>query len=126
LDVIALSGIRAFGRHGANPGEREREQPFDIEIRAEMDLSAPTHSDDLEDTLNYADLHDRVIAVVQSTSFLLLERLAAEILAEIFRDVRVARAQVQIAKPRLLHGATPSIVLSRENPRYAGGNWPGV
>lgn len=126
MDIIALSGIRTFGRHGANPGEREHEQPFDIEIRAEIDLSAPAQSDVLEDTVNYADLYQRVVAVVQSTSFLLLERLAAEILNEIFRDARVARAQVQIAKPRLLHGATPSVVLSRENSRYAGGNWPGV
>ena len=126
MDIIALSGVRAFGRHGANPGERDREQPFVVDIRAEIDLSAAAHSDVLEDTLNYAELYQRTVAIVQSTSFLLLERLAAEIMNEIFRDPRVARAQVQIAKPQLLHGATPSIVLSRENPRYAGGNWPGV
>jgi dihydroneopterin aldolase len=126
VDVIALSAIHAFGCHGANPGERDREQPFDIEVRAEMDLSAPSQSDQLDDTLNYAELHERIVGVVQSTSFLLLERLAAEIMNEIFRDARVARAQVQVAKPRLLHGATPSIVLSRENPRYAGGNWTGI
>lgn len=126
MDVVCLSAVRAFGRHGANPGERDREQPFDIDVRVEMDLSAPSHSDDLNDTLNYAELHERVVQVVQSTSFLLLERLAAEIMHEVFRDARVARAQVQVAKPRLLQGATPSIVLSRENPRYAGGNWPGI
>lgn len=126
MDVIALSGVRAFGRHGANPGERDHEQAFDVDLRLEMDLSAPAHSDVLEDTLNYADLYERVVTIVQSTSFVLIERLAAEIVNEIFRDARVARAQVQIAKPRLLGGATPSVVLSRENPRYAGGNWPGV
>jgi dihydroneopterin aldolase len=126
LDIISLTGVRAFGRHGANPGERDREQPFDIDVRVEMDLSAPAHSDDLDDTLNYAELYQRLVGIVQSTSFVLLERLAGEIMNDIFRDARVARAQVQIAKPRLLHGATPSIVLSRENPRYAGGNWPGV
>ena len=126
MDIIALSGIRAYGRHGADPGERDREQPFDLEIRAEIDLSAPAQSDVLDETLNYSDLYHRVVAIVQSTSFVLLERLAAEIVHEVFRDPRVARAQVQISKPRLLHGATPSIVLSRENPRYAGGNWPRV
>lgn len=126
MDVIALTGVRALGRHGANPGERDAEQPFDIEVHVEIDLSAPAQSDDLGDTLNYAQLHERVIAIVQSTSFVLLERLAAELLHEIFRDVRVARAQVQIGKPQLLSGATPSVRLFRENPRYAGGNWPGI
>ncbi len=119
MDVIALTGVRAYGRHGANPGERDAEQPFDLEIRVEMDLSAAASSDDLGDTLNYADLHERVVGIVQSTSFLLLERLAAEIVNAIFRDSRAVRAEVSIAKPQLLDGATPSVRLCRENPRCA-------
>jgi dihydroneopterin aldolase len=118
MDVIALRGIRAYGKHGANPGERDREQPFDLEIVAEMDLGAAEHSDVLGDTLNYDELHQRVTRIVQSTSFLLLERLAGEILHAVFTDARVARAEVQIAKPELLGGATPSVRLRRENPRY--------
>lgn len=118
MDVIALHGIRAYGRHGANPGERDREQPFDLDIVAEMDLAAAEHSDVLGDTMNYAELHQRVTRIVQSTSFVLLERLAGEILRAIFTDARVARAEVQIAKPALLDGATPSVRLCRENPRY--------
>jgi dihydroneopterin aldolase len=126
MDVIALDGVRVFGRHGANPGEREREQPFDVNVRIELNLQAASHSDDLNDTLDYAQLHQRIAAVVQSTSFVLLERLGSELLHEIFRDPRVARAEVQIAKPQLLDGATPSVRLCRENPRYAGSDWPGL
>lgn len=118
MDVIALTGVRAYGRHGASPGERDAEQPFDLEIRVELDLSTAAHSDDLRDTLDYAELHQRVVGIVQSTSYVLLERLAAEILSAIFHDARVARAQVQIAKPQVLEGATPGVRLSRENPRY--------
>ena len=118
MDVIELRGVRVKGKHGANPGERETEQPFDLDIRIEMDLQQPAHSDDLAQTLNYAELHARVTAIVQSTSFVLLERLAAEVLEAIFADPRVARAQVKIAKPLLLAGATPSVTLVRENPRF--------
>jgi dihydroneopterin aldolase len=117
MDVIALRDVRAYGRHGANPGERDAEQPFDLEIVLEMDLTDASFSDELGDTLNYAELHERAIGIVQSTSFMLLERLAAEIVNEIFRDPRVARAEVSIAKPQLLGGATPSVRLRRENPR---------
>lgn len=118
MDVIALRGVRVLGRHGADPGERDREQPFEIEIVAEIDLQAAAQSDDLGDTLNYAALHRNVCAIVQSTSFDLLERLAAEILREIFSDARVARAEIEIAKPHLLDGATPSVRLRRSNPRF--------
>lgn len=125
MDVISLTGIRAYGRHGANPGERDREQPFDVEIRAEIDLNAASHSDDLGDTLDYAGLHAKVVTIVQSTSFLLLERLAREVLEAVFRDARVARARIRIAKPELLGGATPAVTLERGNPRYAGGHRTG-
>ncbi len=118
MDVIALSGLRAQGRHGANAGERDAEQPFDVDVLVEIDLTAPSSSDDLGETLDYAALHQRIIGIVQSTSYALLERLAAEVLRDIFRDARVARAEVAIAKPRLLDGATPSVRLRRENPRY--------
>jgi dihydroneopterin aldolase len=111
--------VRVYGRHGANPGERDTEQPFDVEIHVEMDLTHASFSDDLGDTLNYAELHERVAGIVQSTSFMLLERLAAEILNAIFRDPRVVRAEVCIAKPQLLDGATPSVRLRRDNPRCA-------
>jgi dihydroneopterin aldolase len=118
VDLIALRGLRVYGRHGANPGERDSEQPFDIEIMAELDLRAASESDALGDTLNYAELHQRVTGIVQSTSFELLERLGAEILRAVFSDARVARAEIEIAKPALLAGATPSVRLRRENPRY--------
>lgn len=118
MDVIALRGMRVYGKHGANPGERDREQPFDLEIVAEIDLAAAEHSDELGDTLNYDELHHRIASIVQSTSFMLLERLAGEILRAVFADPRVARAEVEIGKPDLLDGTTPSVRLRRENPRY--------
>jgi dihydroneopterin aldolase len=118
VDVIALRGVRAHGRHGANPGEREHEQPFDLDVFIEMDLQQATRSDELADTFDYAKLHERITYVVASTSFMLLERLAGEVLQDIFNDRRVARAEIEIAKPALLNGATPSVRLRRENSRY--------
>lgn len=117
MDVIRLRGIRAYGKHGANPGERDAEQPFDLDIAVHMDLNAAGFSDDLGDTLNYDALHKRIVSLVRSTSFQLLERLAAEIANAIFTDPRVAAAEVEIGKPGLLDGATPSVRLVRDNPR---------
>lgn len=120
MDRITLHGIRAAGRHGADPGERDREQTFAIDLAVELDLRAAQASDDLGLTLDYAELYDRVVSVVAGTSFALLERLAGELLESIFTDARVARAEVTIGKPGLLSGATASVTLARENPRYLG------
>ena len=40
-DLITLSGIRAFGRHGADAGEKDVPQPFDIDVSlAEIEACA--------------------------------------------------------------------------------------
>ncbi len=118
MDVIALARMRVAGRHGAFAAERACAQPFDLDVVVELDLRRAAASDDLADTLDYAQLHRRITQVVGSTSFALLERLAGEILDVIFSDPRVARAEVAIAKPALLEGATPSVRLRRDNPGY--------
>lgn len=118
MDAITLRGIRAFGRHGWEPAERERAQPFVIDLEIELDLRAAQLHDDLDKTLDYATLHRRVVDVVEKTSFSLLERLAGEVLAIIFEDARVERAVVTIAKPALLDGATPAVRLDRRNPHH--------
>jgi len=118
MDVIEIRGIRTYGRVGATDAERSREQRLDIDVRIEVDLSAAARSDALEQTISYASLHDRVVRTVQERSFFLVERLASELLATIFDDVRVACAEVSIAKPSLLDGATPVVTLRRGNPGY--------
>jgi dihydroneopterin aldolase len=112
MESIGIRGIRAYGRHGADPGERERTQPFDIEVELECDCSEARESDALEDTVNYAPLHARVVEIVESTSFVLLERLGEEILRALLAEKRVRAAHVTIAKPGLLSGATPWVRLS--------------
>lgn len=113
MDRITLDGIRAYGRHGAEPGERERPQAFDVSLTIELDLERPRRSDDLADTADYALLHQRVVAIVGGASFALIERLAGEILEAALEDPRVARATVTVAKPEILAGATPSVTLAR-------------
>lgn len=109
MDRIVIRGIRAYGRHGANPGERDEAQPFDIEAELELDLSRARRSDVLADTVDYAALHARIVAIVQETSFVLLERLGEEILREIRTDERICAARVAIGKPGILQGATPAV-----------------
>jgi dihydroneopterin aldolase len=113
LDRIAIRGIRAYGRHGADAGERERVQPFDIDVAIELDLSRAASTDASDDTVDYASLAWRLTQIVESTSFALLERLARDLLEAVFEDERVALAEVTVGKPGILGGATPSVTLRR-------------
>ena len=118
MDRIALRRIRAYGRHGADAREREEIQAFEIDLVAEVDLRRAAASDSLADTVDYAGLHARVVQIVAATSYALLERLAADLLQSVFEDARVARAEITIAKPAILDGATPSVRMARANPKH--------
>ncbi len=115
MDTIAIRGIRAHGRHGARPGERDHAQAFDIDLELTADLTRARSSDALADTLDYQRLHARVVAIVGSTSFALLERLGEAILRDLLGDARVVNATITLAKPNLLAGATPSVTLRATN-----------
>lgn len=118
MDAIELIGVRAYGRHGVLRAERERRQLIEIDVAAEIDLRAAQASDDLANTMDYASLQKRLVRVVATTSYALLERLAGDLLDAVFADQRVVRAEVTVSKPRLLDGATPRVTLARANPRY--------
>ena len=113
LSEIAITGIRALGRHGAYRGEKDRPQAFDVALKLRVDLALASRSDRLADTIDYAEIHRRVVAIVEQRSFDLLERLGAEILDVAFADERVRAAGVSIGKPQLLGGATATVTLRR-------------
>lgn len=116
MDRIALRDIHALGRYGWTSEERAMPQPLTIDLELELDLGRACVSDDLDDTIDYAALHGRIVEIVESSSFALLERLGAAVLDVILEDHRISNATVCIAKPQLLDGATPSVTLRRANP----------
>ncbi len=98
MDKILIPGLRTLGIHGVLPEERERKQPFEVDIELHIDLSLAGASDDLADTVDYGKICEAVSGVVASESFLLLERLAARIADVCKQDPRVLKAVVEVRK----------------------------
>lgn len=114
MDRIMLRDVVVHGRHGVHARERETAQPFHIDLVLQLDLARAAASDDLRDTIDYAEVHRRIVEIVQSHSYALLERLASAILDAVANDERIVTADISIAKPGLLDGATPSVRLVRQ------------
>lgn len=115
-DIIELRGVRIIARHGANVGEQDVPQPFDIDVLLEVDFERAKTSDELADTYDYAALHRDITLIVTNRRYKLLERLGTDILAKIFEDRRVRAATLSIGKPHLLAGATPVVTQRATNP----------
>jgi len=99
-DRIELRGLRALGICGVLPEERERPQPFEVDLALEVDLAPAGRSDDLDDTVDYGTLAEAVVAVVEETRFQLLEALAAAVAECALADARVVAVTVRLRKLR--------------------------
>jgi dihydroneopterin aldolase len=75
-DRIELRGLRALGTHGVLPEERDRPQPFEVDLDLEVDLRSAGRSDDLSDTVDYGAVAEAVAAVIAGPHADLLEHLA--------------------------------------------------
>lgn len=117
MDRITIESISARGRHGWTSEERSTPQALTIDLMLELDLQPAGTSDDLSDTVDYAALRSRIVEGVETSSYALLEKLAASLLETLFEDARIRQASLRIAKPGMLDGATPSVTLQRDNPR---------
>ena len=78
-DRIEIRDLRVTGVHGVLPEERERAQPFSVDIVAWVDMEAAQHSDDLADTVDYGALAQTAADVVGGRSYRLLEALAGRL-----------------------------------------------
>jgi dihydroneopterin aldolase len=68
-----------MGTHGALPEERQRPQPFEVDLELLLDLRGAGRTDDIAATVDYASLCEAVRAVVEGPPALLLERLAEHV-----------------------------------------------
>ena len=99
-DRITLRGMRFMGRHGVNPEEQITPQPFEVDLILRADLSKPATTDDLGDTINYADAFAVVAEVVEDRSYRLIERLAAAIVDAVLTTLAVDDVEVRVRKPK--------------------------
>lgn len=92
--------MKFAGKHGVRPEEKTLYQPFEVDVEIECDLTAPSQTDRLEDTIDYSRAADIVQSVVSGEHCDLLEKLAGRILDRFGEIVTEGRVTVRVRKPR--------------------------
>jgi dihydroneopterin aldolase len=98
-DVISLTGLRVWGRHGVLPEERRDGQDFVVDVSLSVDTRDAAATDDLAATVDYAVLADGLAAVIAGEPVQLIETLAARLAEVCLADGRVISATVTVRKP---------------------------
>ena len=99
-DQIRVTGIKAFGYHGVLPHEAIEGQEFIVDLLVTLDLRAVSLSDDLQETINYADLAQIAYDNIVGERVQLIERLAGRIAEEISSVYsQITSVSVTVHKP---------------------------
>ena len=99
-DRIALRGISAHAYHGVYAFERERGQQFSVDAVLEVDMRAAAAGDDLEKTVNYAELAQKLHAVLTGEPVNLIETLAQQLADVCLADPLVDAVDITVHKPQ--------------------------
>jgi len=119
-DRISISDLTCRCIVGINPDERLNKQDVILNIVLEADLHAACESDRIEDTIDYKSIKLAVLALVENSSFFLIERLAQRIAETCFLDPRVKIAHVSVDKPGALRFArSVSVSITRTRDGHA-------
>lgn len=99
--VIELNNMRFFAYHGVLPQETVVGNQFEVSMRIEADLSAACRSDDVRQTLNYAQIYDVVKAemgipsnLIENAAFRILQRVK-----EVFPEIATAEVRLRKMNP---------------------------
>lgn len=99
-DQIIVTGIRGTGHHGVFDFERERGQEFVVDVILDVDTVTAASSDDLGDTVNYADVANAVHALIVGEPVDLIETLAERIARACLAHRAARRVVVTVHKPQ--------------------------
>jgi dihydroneopterin aldolase/2-amino-4-hydroxy-6-hydroxymethyldihydropteridine diphosphokinase len=100
MDRILIDDLRLLCVIGALPHEREAEQPLRVDLSIGADLRDAGTSDELDDTVNYGLVAERVVELATSSKHILLERLATDITDLVLGFDRVDEVEVTLTKLR--------------------------
>lgn len=99
MDRIELKGMAFYGYHGCLPEEREKGQRFFVDLTLFTDLKKAGETDELADTVNYAEVYGAVKNIVEGTPRNLIEAVAESVAKRVLAFSAVQRAAVTIRKP---------------------------
>lgn len=105
LDKIHIRDLMLRCIIGLNDWEREKKQDVLINITLYANLTTACQSDRIEDTVDYKTIKQKVVDMVESSSYMLVEYLAQHVADICLENPKVQRVKVMIDKTGALRFA---------------------
>lgn len=100
MDRLVLKGIVGYGYHGVLPEERRLGQRFKADVELLADLSAVGATDSLHGGIDYGEVYDLVLAILEGKPVRTLERLATLVNEQVLAHFAVVQeVRTRVYKP---------------------------
>lgn len=100
MDKIFLNHLQFYGYHGVFPEENKLGQRFYVDLILEADLKQAGMSDQLDQTVNYAEVYECVKQIVEGPPSKLVEAVAEKLATSILTQFPIINAcTVKVTKP---------------------------
>ncbi|QQZ29998.1 dihydroneopterin aldolase [Thiothrix subterranea] len=106
MDIVYVRDLRLDARIGIYEWEKRILQKIRIDLEMAWDNRIPAASDAIKDTLNYKTAAKRVMQLVDSAHYELVERLAETIADTLMQEFHIPWIQVTVGKPGAVRGAS--------------------
>ena len=100
IDKIYVNKMEFYGYHGVFPEENKLGQVFIVDLIVEIDLKNAGQTDNLDHTINYAQLYEVCQKIVEGRPYKLIEAVAEKIASEVLQSFpSVSNCTVKVIKP---------------------------
>lgn len=99
MDKIFLQKMHFYAYHGVLPEENRLGQRFQVDLELYLDLAPAGATDDLEKTINYAEVYEAVRQEVEENRYKLLEKMADQIARRLLIQFAIEEVLVRVTKP---------------------------
>ncbi|MGX7023262.1 dihydroneopterin aldolase [Vagococcus hydrophili] len=100
MGKIRINNLKFFTKNGVLKEERVLGQQLEVDVELTMDITKAGKTDDVADTVSYAEVNDQIALRLQRDSFDLIEAVASAILDDIeeVHGEKLQKAMVRIRK----------------------------
>ncbi len=104
MDLVYIRELEVETVIGIYDWEREIRQRVCLDLEMGTDIRQAANTEDIDTTLNYKSVSDRLIAFIEQSEFLLVETMAEQIAEIVMSEFDVRWLRLRLGKP----GAVPA------------------
>jgi 7,8-dihydroneopterin aldolase/epimerase/oxygenase len=114
MDIITIHQLKVETIIGVHAWEQQLKQPLLCDVSLGTDIQTATVSDDINDTLNYADVAELITQFATDNQCKLLETFTHKVANLLFEHFDIHWLKLTISKPQAIaHAQAISVTIER-------------